>query len=183
MEKCPVCNKGFRMLVPHYLVEHLKQKIECHVCSLQFKSFKSLSLHHRHEHPNEPFKARSKKCSICFKEFNDLGNLNNHIKSVHINLKSQSKKVNSLRKCPLCKKEHQSLVSHYLVEHLKQKIECSECDRQFETFKCLSMHNRRQHPNMKISLDRRCSICLKEFANFSRLHTHILGVHLNARKT
>ena len=205
----------------HYIIDHMKQKIQCQDCNMQFETFLLLKGHNTKFHRNEPHRKRSTKCNVCLIEFSAYRNLDEHIKSYHLKLRrfpcdkcedqafttkkallnhmsnfhqnkdTKMKKMQQqreprkiLQKCQLCDKEYQNLISHYHVDHLKQKIECQDCDLQFKTFKHLSWHNRKVHPNdpeRKISLERKCGLCLKEFNNHGGLHNHIMRTHLKVK--
>ena len=96
--------------------------------------------------------------------------------------RSKTRKADTLQKCQLCDQEcisFEKLTLHYIVDHLKIKIECQECDLQFKSYKDLGYHNRKCHPHRKRSLT--CLLCSKECASGQMLYHHMMSAHLQIK--
>ena len=118
---------------------------------------------------------KSKYCKICEKTFSTMGNLRNHIMTIHQNLKPY--------KCPFpgCKKQYSiqsRLQVHYRIHIGKKPYICSFCSKGFNEKGNLKTHERFHSEKRPF----KCNLCSKTYKTNGHLKDHIEIQHKKIRK-
>ena len=118
---------------------------------------------------------KSKYCKICEKTFSTMGNLRNHIMTIHQNLKPY--------KCPFpgCKKQYSiqsRLQVHYRIHIGKKPYICSFCSKGFNEKGNLKTHERFHSEKRPF----KCNLCSKTYKTNGHLKDHIEIQHMKIRK-
>ena len=203
------CNKCEKYFSRKYHLENHDQRIHEKIkptldksqCSDCNKSFKNLNKHFKAMH-----EIRDHKCSHCDKICSKGIYLENHIKSVHEQMKpigckicfskfstqdmlqSHEKRVHCSKpidaKCDQCKKtfvSYKNLQIHISNIHQngpKLKYECDKCNKTYHSSNGLNYHNRSFHLNMK---NFKCDRCNYRAVQASVVARHIKEVHLKEK--
>lgn len=192
---CSFCSETFKHhfkyvkhLVTHGKVETQQQEVnqndtdqrlECDICSSNFKSMNSLAAHMR-KHVE---KNRVLACSICDKIFKKVSHLKRHELCHEINrpykclqcpkrfnsdilLKEHLNKHSGIKPhaCPMCPKSfaHLSTLTAHVKIHTRQKpFLCPTCGKKFDSSTNLNQHLRR-HMGLKIFA---CNLCPRKFVS------------------
>ena len=164
MVSCSLCGNLF---VDKYVLKNHINKIHNGItstCPICHKEFKALYSHIRFTHD----KIKNYECSYCKKKFLGQTPMNKHVKSVHLEEKTD---------CLDCKR---SFSITYLRTHIKEfhegiKKPCLQCGKKFG--KNLSTHISQVHNNEST----KCPDCGKAFS-ISNLNKHIKVVHNQLKK-
>ena len=109
------------------------------------------------------------KCDSCGKSFTQLGNMKNHIKTVH------EGQINY--KCDSCEKSFAQ--SGNLKKHIKtiheQKWKCTACEMTF--FKSISLRKHKKKIHSVGNTYHKCEYCSKIMSTKNNLNRHIKNVH------
>ena len=136
---CNICDKAYECLKglkEHERNQHLNQPIKkwkCEVCGSLFKK-RAFLLTHELIHSRDEL-----KCDQCGKDFNQLTNLQQHVRLVHDKLRYP---------CSECHKElgtKYQLKLHVRAVHEGIRYKCDQCDQSFEYKQKLSLHVRKEH--------------------------------------
>ncbi|KAJ8720092.1 hypothetical protein PYW07_012135 [Mythimna separata] len=201
---CNICSKTF--LFNYKYVEHLvthrsdskgksyiteinpetAQKIQCDICSANFKSTNSLAAHKR-KHVS---KDRVLSCSVCSKVFKKTSHLKRHELSHENNrpfkcsacpksfttktmLTEHENRHNGIKphSCPICPKAfaHLSTLTNHLKIHTRGKpYLCPTCGKRFDSSTNLNQHTKR-HLGLKLFA---CNLCPRKFVSKGELKSH-----------
>ena len=119
------------------------------------------------------------QCDVCNKAFNRLDNLTSHNKKIHNvnrNEKALLKRANQFTNM----KEENNLKPNeskilLLNERKENILECSKCDKKYETSKQLKKHLYNAHKGGRTVF--LCNLCDKSYKNFSSLWRHKKVIH------
>jgi len=181
-------NFGFRK---HLESVHLMKRETCPIC---LKSVGDVKKHTQIVHD----KVRNYDCPECKKSFQTKTHVKNHYNRVHLGLKDQcpecDKMVQDLRThtnfvhkkvanfpCDKCNTKcttSTALKKHISSVHMKEKIECPECDIVVSAAH-LGQHVLRTHrTEAAVEDDVSCKECEESFPSKSELIRHIMRIHL-----
>ena len=133
---CDICTRSYnciKTLRGHKSAKHSKtSNIEavCKFCSKIYPNKFSLQRHVRYLHEDN---FNFFKCNFCDYKARDKQNLGRHIKRIHTEDGDKSK-------CKFCEKEVSRMRQHINAVHLKKKIECATCQKQFTRASHLKTH-------------------------------------------
>ena len=180
LHQCSKCDKNFPALEDleiHNQKVHLakKQIFEywCIKCEINLNSDKDLIDHMKtenHEKNPQGSKIEGLQCTICQQKFSRTQTLDNHIKTVHENVKNYF--------CENCGKSYSdqsSLRSHIKDKHKDLKPhKCDSCNKAFNRKHTLKQHVKIIHEKAR---DHMCKNCSKSFSTKSNLVDHIKSFH------
>ena len=176
--------------------EKKKSSIKCPVCKEVFESRASQIEHVSLEHPEK----KIYNCQYCdFKCLQLRSTLGSHISRKHPNhnsnsLKTYSRRINSSRTCPVCKKEFQTrltMIEHYTTTHPDAKIyNCQFCDAKYLQGPGLEKHISKIHPEHDSNIysaltdkqtnKKKCTICKIVFKSKVIMLQHFTSMHPEA---
>ena len=175
--------------------EKKKSSIKCPVCKEVFESRASQIEHVGLEHPEK----KIYKCQYCDFKCLQLTTLRSHLSRKHPNhnsnlLKTTSRRFNSSRTCPVCKKEFQTrltMIEHYTSTHPDAKIyNCPFCDAKYLQGPGLEKHISKIHPEHDSNIycaitnkqtnKKKCSICKIVFKSKVIMIRHFTSMHPEA---
>ncbi|XP_063696737.1 transcription factor E4F1-like [Culicoides brevitarsis] len=137
---------------------------KCQYCSKLFRSKQALEGHHRSHTGSKPF-----ICEYCQKGFAEMGNLRQHVNSIHLNQRKYS--------CEKCKKTFKTHYSHKVHTRsciTKEKpYKCQYCEKGFYSSGKLQLHTR-THTNER---PYPCPHCSSKFKDSTGLKRHVGRVH------
>ena len=174
--ECSSCTKKFK--TEQYLKEHLHRMHEvdansklheCKICNKSFKNERYLATHFRKMYQEDLVMRKDPfECQECKRKFKFECHMNNHINTVHKNLRNY--------KCDLCQtlfKTSSDVKRHVLVVHEKiNNFKCESCDKTFVLQKILTRHVKSVHLKIRSI---KCHLCNKELAGY--LKKHMRRVH------
>ena len=127
------------------------------------------SMHVKNKSENE-YSGDARKCDLCEKTFQDLLDINNHIKEIH-------QDENNRYVCEMCDKNYlvkQGLKSHIESIHKGKRHPCSKCDKTFFRSDELKNHIKKGiHERSKHN----CDNCDKSFTSKKALKEHLNDLH------
>ena len=176
--------------------EKKKSSIKCPVCKEVFESRALQIKHVELEHPEK----KIYNCQYCdFKCLQLRSTLGSHISRKHPNhnsnsLKKYSRRINSSRSCPVCKKEFQTrltMIEHYTSTHPDAKIyNCQFCDAKYLQGPGLEKHISKIHPEHDSNIysaltdkqtnKKKCTICKIVFKSKVIMLQHFTSMHPEA---
>ncbi len=180
--ECDLCDRTFsteKLLNHHLTISHLKLKRpKCELCNYRFANNQKLMQHSaaqcqkRRDQQNGVYKEL--KCNVCDKRMRDKTNLEEHLNSVHL----QVKKFKCDR-CDMAFNRSQLLEGHLKNVHFKlKKFKCDECDYGTAFEYILNNHVKMVHEKSKKFS---CELCDKEFFRKDHYNIHIESVHQNLK--
>ena len=165
--KCEQCGAKFAQQL--YLRSHVRRvhcpAENCRKCGALVKR-DSMRKHILRAHG----KSSRFRCSICYEEFENNGELQEH---------KQSHKV--IHQCELCGKTYdkQSALRYHMEWHAEvPQYDCDMCDKKFYVQSSLRKHKNAVHAP---SRDFKCEVCGKAFKTFAVFKNH-REIHSNERK-
>lgn len=162
---CYVCQKtlsskyNFTQHMGIHYVNH--QRFHCKECDISFAWKSTLNKHNESTH--RPEGRQSYVCNICPKVYNNLSQVNEHIKRDHL---KERKHV-----CPLCGKsffKKFDLKSHYRTHTNEKPYQCSFCEKRFH-YQSHVIRHERIHSGEKPYI---CDVCQRSFCQRSSLKAH-----------
>ena len=115
----------------------------------------------------------STPCPHCDKKYVAIGELNRHIKCVHMNIRSHN--------CGFCDKKFRNtseLREHQNAVHKGIKYPCKQCNTELTTRSSLNLHVRSVHERIR---NHECTLCGSKFRSESDLKVHDDSIHRNIR--
>ena len=201
---CQICpDKSFfnrQGLKSHVMGVHLQAgRAQCELCDEWLASEEGLEKHKNLRHIDKV--AKNQKCQLCDYETHYAGNLNLHMKTVHMNLKMYGceecgKRFTNARnrnlhvdgvhkgkkpyKCDICERMSTSkgnIKTHMKRVHQKEtrRFRCELCGGMFHQLCALKYHVREVHVETAERLG--CNKCEKEFKTRTKLSMHVNMVH------
>ncbi|KAL4251951.1 hypothetical protein ABKN59_005840, partial [Abortiporus biennis] len=152
---CCGCSEKFcsqRILDAHVATSHPELRPQCSQCSLAFNSTIDYNNHIR--------SCNIQSCVLCNQKFPNHTALNEHISSIHVNVK-----------CP-CGEEYYALEAQQHWDTSLLHPHCKLCNVGFPDSVGLRQHLDSKHP-----LSQKCSICDERFADLSGLDIHVKEKH------
>ena len=144
---------------------------------------------------NKPLPEKKNECQICKKTFSTLGNMRNHLLTIHQNYRPYKcefpgcdKRYSILSRyqvhirthegkkpfiCQICNKsfnEKGNLKTHLRFHSELRPFQCPHCNKSYKTNGHLKDHIEIQHNKIKKYV---CDICNKKFGRISTLKAHI----------
>jgi hypothetical protein len=137
---CETCGKQFKSkfaLKLHTESIHLKKfKFSCPTCDRGFNQFHQFRGHMASHH-----ESLNEKCLLCSLTFRYKTSLNEHIESVH----KQVKFACSFLNCDVQCSSNRALIEHVRAKHNKDRFPCDKCDKTFKWRSSLKYHRSRFH--------------------------------------
>ncbi|XP_052739372.1 zinc finger protein 585A [Bicyclus anynana] len=164
---CSLCSEKFadwQELMAHRL-EHLpERRLQCHLCTMKFKSSLYIEHHYRKVHHSEG-ERQTLRCRTCNKNYSTPRRLRSH------NIVTHNTK-NKTFYCDYCNKLYfnKSTLKIHIRTHVDTKpYRCDVCD-----FSCKIGNTLRLHKISKHNKERRhCTRCKKVFVTSSELGEHV----------
>ncbi|XP_051174541.1 zinc finger protein 436-like [Leptopilina boulardi] len=162
---CYVCEKtlsskyNFTQHMGIHYANH--QRFHCKECDISFAWKSTLNKHNDSIH--RPEGRQSYVCNICPKVYNNLSQVNEHIKRDHL---KERKHI-----CPLCGKsffKKFDLKSHFRTHTNEKPYQCSFCDKRFHYQSHVIRHERIHSGDKPYN----CDVCQRSFCQRSSLKTH-----------
>lgn len=166
--QCEECDMVFYSKVNyqrHNLRHSDKKKLfKCDTCGKTFKMKIDLKRHQKREKKDLKF-----KCSLCDKQYESVGALQDHEGSHHGGSKGGG------HRCDVCNKvfKHKPNLYRHKKIHSGEKFTCVVCSAEFPTRRYLFDHLKSHDP----SDQKKCMRCFKLFKNRKCLLQHIKNVH------
>jgi len=175
--------------------------IQCEVCQVTVHGLKGLRSHNSRHHKIEKEESEQEKedtmCYVCGKKLRK-SYLHLHIRNVHdvetvqcdkcefttnskdkLRIHMRRTHLNTLKTCPVCKKQVRMLKRHWEVTKCGGKVTtgvftCDICNKQMSTAMGLKKHKKVIHMKAK---DKQCELC--SYATYStfNLRLHVTKVH------
>ena len=137
---------------------------QCHWCDKLLSSPAKMSAHILEMHTNHTY-----DCRDCCKKYKYRGNLNSHVRSVHL------RKSSAWWACSMCDKFYVSFTNyniHFLSNHAGLSYNCYRCPRRFFRPQNLQAHMEKHHPHCIICGEkhvlRACRHCQNQFFKCSK---------------
>ena len=156
---CSETFKSFWMYNRHMQDIH---GFKCDHCDKIFAKLSQLKNHKKYVGPKT-----MTPCSICKREFNDIGNLRRHIRQVHTDLKPYK-----CDKCDLRYGDAGNLKRHIKGKHEGVRQQCKQCNQKV-FIGTMTIHKQTFHSN-KIF---KCNFCHKDFRTRYGLGSHVNKSH------
>lgn len=179
---CDLCDRTFKsekLMTHHITVSHLKlNKPKCELCNYTFANNQKLMQHSADQcqkrRDQQSGVVKVLKCNICDKKMRDKTNLDEHLDSVHLQLKKFK-----CDRCDMAFQRSQLLEGHIQNVHFKiKKFQCDECDYVAAYEYILKNHVKMVHEKCKKFS---CELCDKEFFRKDHFNIHVESVHQNLR--
>lgn len=164
--ECVMCSKQFRYF--KVLSEHMNEhymNFECPVCGRGFINKQSLSTHsYRHQKNVGEF-----KCSHCSKVFDTRHKRSAHVRRIHLYR-------GKTRKCHICNEKFTSspqVQNHMVKVHGAEPLvfKCGACDKTYNNSRSLNDHKKRYHLMLR---PHKCTLCEMGFYSRMELNTHMV---------
>lgn len=200
---CNICNKFMideKCLRMHMKYQHKMQVIQkeekdltepktdvmihkCNICPATYKSQNKLRAHIRfiHEYPE------LSTCTVCGRHLANKTAVKNHLISIHkIELNqnrfySAPRQSNKKFKCDMCPssyKRKEDMNNHKVMHQNPEYLQCTTCNKQLTSFKCLRSHLKGVHFFSEDDLNiYTCDHCSKKFMSKGHKEYHIRNVH------
>ena len=208
-DTCILCDAQVDDLETHYIVHHLKIKLQCRIdnCHEDFSSFWPMEYHMKDKHG-----FQRHYCTLCYHAFDKPKSLRNHLLGSHLYLKTCDK-------CDQFFYRDQDLIAHQktthanaiqsMIENKENQVDpakCQLCPKAFKTKKekinhYLMVHlnmnldcklcdlkfddfvTSRRHQDQKHMIKPACQLCNKKFPRTHRLLEHLMHEHLGIKYT
>ncbi|KAI9580154.1 hypothetical protein GQX74_000147 [Glossina fuscipes] len=202
--RCDVCDKVYEnaaALKKHKTYTHMpdEQKIPCALCNFKTSRTSAIKVHLRNMHGPETVDKYFKPitvfkgsfcCTLCPKRYSRKGDLQRHVKQVHINGENIIKNPKSARKtkkglvrtylCTFCGQSFgrkSTLSTHVRIHTDDRPYKCEFCEKTFKSLVNLKYHLV-THSDEK---PHTCSECGKSFNRKDKLRRH-MRVHSDLRR-
>ena len=132
-------------------------------------------------------KSEEFECLVCDQCFDTKKELSEHHLNIHeyVDEYHESTKEEDLLEetftCHLCQEKFSkkyALNTHLVIKHLNRKLECQDCEIDFDDFITLGIHMRFQHGT---TYKKQCHICDKVYNRSDILIRHYIGAHLKKK--
>ena len=166
----------------HIKTKHGSLIFECLACASTFHLRSDLKDHSRKAHDLEQdtnispkildHNVKPHKCEVCGKNFTLKGEMNRHIKTVHMKVKTI--------KCSFCPKTFAKKVvrdSHELLHTGARPFQCDQCVKAFKCKGDLTNHVKYHHNPELENKTFYCDECGKYYDNIGSLNSHKLTIH------
>ena len=175
--KCKFCKTIIVDMEMHLVKHHTitKNKFECSTCGKIFKHKQHLKVHE-----NIHRDIKQYRCDTCQRTFAQKGDLNSHIKCMHVADAKPLKPTKAERgtRCRICRGIFVDMEAHMKKRHENPDMFiCTVCNKRLKSVSDLNSH-------AAIHLDYnsrkwKCNICQYRFVTKSALKTHIRRKHVS----